>query len=277
MSLRWSTLIAVVCVVSLASPTVFGAPIVGTFNSARASTANFLMGNYTHQAQASFATNFPNVSIETTQTLTSQFLSGINTLVIGSPSTETTGIVPLSSSEQTALYNFVLGGGNAFLIADGYSPYTAAANSFVKPFGMTIADDGLTGVLYATPTTQSSPVINGPFGDVTSIPLYGAGIITNLGSHATDLANMNALNKPVYAEIPAHALGPTSGRVLIITNAAFMMDSTAGGFFPQDPQTFLNAMNYVLTPEPSAMALASVAVAIVAASRLRRQCRREAT
>ncbi|HEY4309461.1 MAG TPA: hypothetical protein VGN12_08420 [Pirellulales bacterium] len=243
--------------------------IVGTFNSLRSTTANFLMGDYTHEAQAAFDTNFPNATIESTSTLTTQFLSGINTLVIGSPSTESTGITPLSTSEQSALLNFVLAGGNAFLIADGYIPYTAAAESFVKPFGMTIVDDGLSGVLYATPTTQSNPVINGPFGDVTTIPLYGAGIITNLGPYATTLATMNALNKPVLAEIPAHALGPTSGRVLIVTNAAFMMDDAAGGFFSQDPQLFLNAMNYALTPEPTSLALATVALAGFAVAGMR--------
>ena len=270
----WSTT-AACCALFLALSPARANLVVGTFDSTRATTANILTGLYTHEAVASLTSHFPGTTFATAPTLTPQFLSGINILLIASPMTDSTEITPLSSSEQTAMLNFVKAGGSAFLVADGYSPFIPADTSMVSPFGMSIVDDGLTGVLNATPTTQSHPVINGPFGDTTSILLYGAGVFTSLGPYATDLANMDALHMPVLAAIPSHALSPTSGRVVIISDSQAFIDDTAGGFFPQQQALFLNTINYLATPEPSGLALAGIAGALVAlaagAPRIRRR------
>ena len=234
--------------------------VLGAFDSTRATTANFVSGIYTTEALASFQAHFPSASIVVAPTLTPQFLSGVNTLILGSPMTDGTEITPLSASEQTALFNFVNSGGNAFLVADGWSPYEPADNSMIAPFGMSMEDDGLLGLLNATPTTQASPIINGPFGDTTSFTLYGAGVITNLGPYAIPLANEDLLQLPVLAVIPRHAISPTSGSVVIVTDSQFMIDDTQGGFFPQQQALFLNAMNYVSTPEPGSATLTSIAL-----------------
>jgi len=240
--------------------TVFAHPVVGTFDSSRATTANFLTGLFTGEARASFNAHFPGATFATSPTLTPGFLSGIDVLVIGSPKTDTVGINPLSVAEQTALLSFVQAGGNAFLVADGFSAFIPAAQSMVQPFGMTIVDDGLSGVLAATPTTHAHPVINGPFGDIASILLLGAGVFTSLGPGAT-LATMDISHLPVLAAIEQHALGPTSGRVVIISDASFLVDDTLGGFFPQSQTLFLNTMSYLGVPEPSGLALAGIASA----------------
>jgi hypothetical protein len=248
--------------------------VIGTFDSTRATTANVLTGNYTHEAIASLTSHFPGTTFATAPMLTPQFLSGINILLIASPMTDSTEITPLSSSEQTAMLNFVKAGGSAFIIAEGYSPFIPTDTSMVSPFGMSIVDDGLTGILTATPTTQSHPVINGPFGDTTTIPLYGAGVFPLLGPYATSLAYEDATHKSVLAAIPSGALSPTSGRVVIISDSNVFIDDTQGGFFPQGQPLFLNTINYLATPEPSAIVLAGVGGAIVALGSIVRRRKR---
>jgi hypothetical protein len=211
---------------------------------------------------ASLNSAFPGTTFATAPTLTPQFLDQIDVLLIGSPKTDAIGITPLSAGEQTALFNFVSGGGRAFLVADGFSPFIPAAQSMLQPFGMTIVDDGLSGVLNATPTAPAHPVISGPYGTTTSIQVFGSGVLTALGP-ASGLANMDALNQPVLAAIAEHALSPTSGRVVIIADASFLVDDVLGGFYPQSQALFLNTMNYLFVPEPSGGVLAAAACGIV--------------
>lgn len=244
---------------SLAASPVQASLVLGVFDSTRATTANLATGNFTSQLNASLTAHFPGVSYAATPTLTPQFLAGVNILVIAPDKTDTVGITPLSASEQSALLNYVLAGGNAFLVVDGFSPFIPAAQSMVSPFGMTIVDDGLTGVLGVTPTTQAHPVINGPFGDTTSFSVFGAGLFTSLGPHAVSLATMNATGLPVLAVIGPHALGPNSGRVVLITDSSLFVDSTLGGFFPQSETLFLNTIQYLAVPEPSSVGLAIAA------------------
>jgi hypothetical protein len=152
----------------------------------------------------------------------------------------------------------VQGGGRAFLVADGFSPFIPAAQSMVQPFGMTIVDDGLTGTLNATPTAPAHPVINGPFGSTSSIMVLGSGIFTSLGS-AAGLANIDALGQPVLAAIPEDALSPGSGRVVIIADASFLVDDALFGFFSQHETLFLNTLDYLGVPEPSGGIMAAMA------------------
>ena len=141
--------------------------VIGTFGAPRVTDADLSLssGTVASDAHNALVANFPEATFVTSPTLTPSFLSGINVLMITSAMSSTEPLSPLSSSEETALFNFVKGGGNAFLIMEGFSPFISAVNSIVNPFGMTIVDDGLTGVLQVTPVGPSNPIINGPFGD----------------------------------------------------------------------------------------------------------------
>ncbi len=235
---------------------------LGTFDTTRSSTANVL-GPIASDLIAALNTNFPGTTYVTAPTLTPAFLDTVDVLLISSADTilgdpVVSGITPLSAAEQTALSNFVQGGGRALLVVDGYSPYLAAAQSILDPFGMTIADDGLTGTVFASPTTTAHPVINGPFGETTSIPMFGAGVFTDLGPYATSLATMDATDQPVLAAIENGFLGPGSGRVVLMADAHAFVNDDHGGYFTQGETLFLNTIEYLTVPEPEGGTLATL-------------------
>ena len=254
--------------------------VLGTFDETRASTANVL-GPLATDAIASLNANFPGNTFVTGPTLTAEFLAGVDVLLITSvdttpDETPTLGITPLSGGEQTALFDFVQAGGRAFLLVDGFAPYLAAGQSMLDPFGMTIVDDGLTGLLNVTPTTNTHPVINGPFGETTSISMVGAGLFTDLGPFATSLATMDATGLPVLAAIENDALGAGSGRVVLMTDTTAFINDDLGGFFSEGETLFLNTIEYLRVPEPSGQSLAALGaggVGLAVASGLRRRRR----
>ncbi|HEY4311258.1 MAG TPA: PEP-CTERM sorting domain-containing protein [Pirellulales bacterium] len=246
--------------------------VIGTWNSTRAGIANIPTGEFSTQAVASLETNFPGMSFKTTTTLTPQFFQGVNMLFIDTAQTDSVPITPLSSSEQSALLNFVKGGGSAFLLTEGYAPFVQASQSVLAPFGITIADDNLDGLMAGNPVNEPNPIFDGPYGSTASILLYGAGDYPNLGPHATSLAD-NAINGlPVMAVIPPHALSPTSGAVVMVADSTSFIDVAAGGAFTEFEPLFLNTVTYLTTPEPGSLALALLggAVLVGVAGRRRR-------
>jgi hypothetical protein len=257
------------CALTVARPALAGI-VVGTFNSTRASLANLANGPGATQIRASLAANFPGSSFATSATLTSSFLNDIDVLMITSADTDSNPITPLSSVEQAALLNYVKAGGTAFLMAEGYSPFITAAQSMIAPFGMTIVDDGLSGLLLGHPTNLSHPVFDGPFGDTPIMGVLGAGIFTNLGPYAHTIATMDANGKPIVAAIESHAIGPNSGRVVMITDASLFADNDDGGFFSEHQTLFLNTMHF-LVPEPSGFLLGGVGLFAVGWLARRRQ------
>lgn len=250
--------------------------VLGAFDSTRSSTANPVTGLFSSDAIAALNASFPGITYAAAPTLTPGFLAGVDVLILTPNDTDTLPITPLSAGEQTALFDFIQAGGRAFLIADGFSPFVVSAQSMVAPFGVTIVDDGLSGPLNATPTTHAHPVINGPFGDTSSIPMLGAGVFTNLGPHATSLATLDALGLPALAAIEAHTLGPNSGRVVLISDVSLFADDNLGGYFSQSQTLFLNAIDFLRVPEPGSRTLATLGaggIGLVVALRSRRRPR----
>lgn len=241
--------------------------VVGTFDASRAGLTNVATGPAATQMRASLAANFPDASFATAPTLTGGFLSGVDVLVL-TPFNGGTGITPLSAAEQTAMLNFVMNGGRALLLADGLQ--LSAAQSLITPFGMTIADDNLSGLQLCTPTAPSHPVISGPFGTTTVFGNLGGGILTNLGPYSTTLGTMDANGQPVLAAIEAGAISPGSGRVLIYGDATLFADPIADGFFSYSETLFLNSFEY-LVPEPSTFALAAFGIVALGAAGFRRR------
>lgn len=124
--------------------------------------------------QSLILSEFPGSTFSSTATLTSAYLSTISDLVISVGFTNSSGITPLSAAEQTALFNFVLGGGTALLFTDNDS-FNASApavnSSFLTPFGLT-ATGTLSGFQSSTLSTALIPwllVRREPQPDLTQI------------------------------------------------------------------------------------------------------------
>ncbi|REK12956.1 MAG: hypothetical protein DWQ37_10030 [Planctomycetota bacterium] len=248
---------------------------MGVFDTSRASTTNIASGTVNEEARQAFLTNFAGAAYATSPTLTPEFLNGVDMVAVCSTDTEDAGISPLSASEQTALFEFVQGGGTAFLIAEGFTPHLAAAQSIVAPFGVTIEDDGMSDILVAAPTNPAHPIFDGPFGVAPPIPILGTGIFTDLGPYATPLARLQIGRQPALAVIEAGVIAPGSGRVVIIGDGSPFVDTADGGFSRYTETMLLNTLAYLApVPEPSGRVLGGMAVAGLVAVVRTRRCRR---
>ena len=206
--------------------------------------------------------NFPGSTISSTSTLTPAFLSGVDVLFLISAQADGVGITPLSAAEKSAVYNFVLGGGGAIMMAEDYTDHPSA-QSLVDPFGVTIADDGVSGLQSCT--TPSHPIFDGPFGTQPFYVVYGSGAFTNLGPYATSVSQEQSTSLPVIASLESGVLGPGSGRVLMFGDVSAFADPIVdGGYFPQGEKLFLNSIAFVAAPEPTSIALAGVGLLAVA-------------
>ena len=241
---------------------------VGSFDAARAGFANLADGLFTSQLRASLYANFPGATIATTPTLTPAFLSSVDVMIVASANSGG-GITPLSAAEQLALFNHVQGGGTAVILADEYVDHTSA-QSLLTPFGITMADDLETGLQYGTILNPSHPIFDGPFGVQSEFAVLGAGIFTDLGPYATSLSTMNSTGFPILAAIEAGAIGPGSGRVIVMADATPFADPIADGYFSEAEVLFLNTIAY-LVPEPSSVALAGAGLLAVVVVAWRRQ------
>ncbi len=237
--------------------------ILGTFGAPRVTDASIATGSMTSMLRNSLYSNFPGSTIVTSPTLTPAFLSGIDVLAIASDKTPYGGITPLSASEQSALVDYVLNGGSALLIAEGIPNFAAAAQSMISPFGLTMADDGLSGYTAALPVDPNHPIFSGPFGVQNYVEFLAGVVFPDLGPYATALANLPQTGQTAVAIIERHAMGPHSGAVVIVGDANFLENSEYfGGLFPVHEHFYLNTLAYLAAvPEPSTWALALVGLA----------------
>jgi len=236
-------------------------PIIGTFDGTRATTANVALGFFSLQARAQLAANVPGYSFALDLFLTDDFLSSIDMLLITSSKDSFSGIQPLSVNEQQSLFRFVQNGGSAFLIADARR--AAAAQSMVAPFGMTMTSTTSNVIGNALPTDPTHPVLDGPFGTTTAIPIWGSSAFANLGPYAHSLANQTATGLSYMAVIEEHALGPHSGRVVFLSETKNVEDGGSGLGLAENQVLFNNSVHFLLVPEPSGVVLAVIALALV--------------
>jgi hypothetical protein len=241
-----------------------GGLVVGAFDASRAGDANITAGIYSVDCMSALTTNFPGTTFATSPTLTPEFLSGVDILILHPAKSDVAAITPLSGSEQTALVNFVKAGGRALLLAEGEDPFIPVAQTFMSPFGVTLVDDGLKGLRLSDSVAPTHPVMNGPFGEVDQVLNYGIGVFSDLGPYASPLAVLETNGSVVYAAIEAGALGPNSGRVVLMGDSTPFFDQDNGGFFGEGPHEdlFLNTIDYLATPEPSTLTLLGAAGAM---------------
>jgi hypothetical protein len=230
-------------IISLAM-TVKGGIVIGCFDTNRASVFSPSEGSAMAVFRANIASNFPSATFESTNLLTTNFLSSINLLVVTAIYGNSTGITPLSAAEQGALTNFVQAGGAALLFADNDLQFQPASQSIVQPFGLDCTGN-LPGSVMATITNLNYPVTDGPFGSVSNYTVASyPGWFDALGPYATGIATLNPNGEVSLAAIAPGLLGGKSGGVV------FFSDSTIndGSFTNTLPTLVDNAIDFALTP-----------------------------
>jgi hypothetical protein len=192
--------------------------VIGGFDAARGGILSVEFGSLTGNFRAHVAATFPGTTYLSTGTLTDEFLSSIDVLVISAVKGDTTPITLLSAAEQTALVNFVIAGGSALILTDNDFQFEPASDSLVSPFGLD-ADGAIVGATSAT-VTASHPVTAGPFGTLTTID-YAVypGWYPTLGPNAIALARLVPNNQVSLAVINRGTLAPGSGAVVFFADA----------------------------------------------------------
>lgn len=234
--------------------------VIGSLDSTRAGDANMVDGAFTDELRSSLLAHFAGVSILATPTLTDEFFASIDVLVTSNAANPNSGITPpLSAAEQTALLDFIAGGGKALLLADGFFPFTA--QNLVETFSMTIQENGSGIETWTVTDPLAHPASNGPFGVVPTVWALGYGFFTDLGPHAQSLATDDVNHQPVLTVIPSDTIAPGSGRVLITGDATIFADAEISGLFSVNETLFLNSMSFLFVPEPPTVLLTCISCA----------------
>jgi hypothetical protein len=215
----------------------------------------------------------PGAVLTSTGILTPAYLSTLDSLFLGAAADTDLVVSPLSPAEQTALFNFVVGGGTVAIVVEnsavGIGDGDASFESFLDPFGLDVA--GRSNATNATVTNLGHPVTNGPYGAISQFATNFSGWFDNLGPYAQSLAVDDESGLPVLAVIEAGAIAPTSGRVW------FMADGH-GVVVPSILNATVlleNSVDYLLPiPEPSSVIHAWPLLLLSVRYCLRRRARR---
>ena len=196
---------------------------------------------------------YPGTTFSFSNTLTPSFLAGVNAVILGVATTETSAITPLTSSEQTALQNFILNGGTALIFTDNdtFDPNAPAVNaSFLTPFGLSAT--GTLAGLVDTPILNPSGPLTGPFIPANEFTTNEPGWFNYTGA-GTVLAQFSP-TEPAIDYFAPGTLGPRSG------TAVFFSDSDAMVFGDALSRSNLNLiLNTLATvPEPSTWSMMAV-------------------
>ena len=245
-----------------------GGIVVGSWDTTRGGGGSVASGSLYTDLHNDILSTFPGSSFVSMSTLSAANLAGVQVLIIGSATGNTTDTTALSSSEQSALLTFVQNGGSAIISVDNDTfaggGTSAVNNSYISPFGLHVTGTGFGGQL-ATVTNTSSPVTNGPFGLVSSIQTSFPGWFDNLGSNAHSLATLNFNSQPMLAVINPGALGLGSGGVVIYSDTIL----ADGLYNAADNQTLarnsLAFLSSTSVPEPSSLVLAGVSILVAGA------------
>ena len=267
-SLRWTILLTfVVC--ALQSP--LGAAVIGSFDNARGGVGSIEFGSDSGDFRAHVSATFPSISFSSTNTLTDSYLNSVDVLVLGVVAGPTTPISPLSASEQTALLNFVTGGGSALLFTDNAFQFELAGDSLVGPFGL---DAG--GAIGASPDASviaTHPVTDGPFGTVSTIETLFPGWFPSLGPNATELAQLDSNGEAFAAVIAPNTLAPGSGSVVLYSDVLYVDAVYNLGTNVEliDNSLEFAGLNASPIPEPTTMAIWGLGVLGMASYEWRRR------
>jgi hypothetical protein len=251
--------------------------VVGGWTAARSGDANLLDGPLSFGLREILQFQFPQVTIAGTDTLTDEFLAGVDLLLLTSAFEVDDAIAPLTAAEQAAMLNYVLAGGALAIATEGeYDFGMPAANaSLLEPFGMRA-----TGLVNPTPITEADwaifsdplahPISNGPYGVVTHFSTGFAGWFDDLGPYATSQATLAVNGQPAAAVIERGALGPGSGPVWLISDGSPFVLPIISLHVP----LVRNALVF-LVPEPSCLALVTAGLVCLLLGPMARRSKRK--
>ncbi len=241
--------IAILAHASLSAGIVFGG-----FDASRGGSLSFDGGGVTG-AQASLQTAFPGATFVTANQITPAFLSGVDVVILGAGTANNAAIVPLSTTEQDALKNFVLGGGGAILFTDNDTFAGAASqpanDSLANPFGFVTTGtlNNAQGMTMNTP--GADPISGGPFGTVSATVSYWPGWFSTLPASAVEVASLDANGNAALCYLPKGSMSVGSGGLVIFSDGTLMADGYAA---TSDYILLDNSVAYVI-PESTGFAL----------------------
>ena len=245
---------------------------VGGFDSTRGGFESLAPGEDSTLAN-DIAAAFPGTTFSFSNTLTPSFLNGLNVVILGVATTDSSAITPLTSSEQTALQNFVLDGGTALIFTDNstFDPNAPAANaSLLTPFGLT-ATGTLVGGVNAPILNPSGP-LTGPFTPVTEFATNFPGYFNGTGA-GTVLAQFAPGEAAIDYFAPG-TLGPHSGAAVFFSDSDAMVAGDA--LTTTNLNLILNAFatnQLTPVPEPSTWSMIAVGGAALLGIMLRKKQR----
>lgn len=233
---------------------------VGGWDLSRGGQYSVAEGSKVATIRNSLLALFPGTSLTGSPTLTPEYLSTLDAIILTSASSDFSAVSPLSLAEQSALRNFVLSGHRALILGER-SDFSAATNAtLVDPFALHISGTAM-GHLPASPVNPlSNPIMNGHFGVVGSLNTINPGWFDTPLSGAQDLAHLNFNNQPILALIETGALGPGSGSVIV---------SADSDLYTQNLLLVVNTFSYlVAVPEPDTWVLATMAISTLVGLRV---------
>jgi hypothetical protein len=228
------------------------AVVIGGFDTVRAGQGSIPQGSLFTAVRASITDAYPDSTFVGAALLTSEFLSGIDVLLLNMTTGCCSTTTPLSADEQEALRTWIDNGGSAaiYLDNDSYAGAgTDAVNeSVLDPFSLDITG---TGSGWPQPTTMVNPrrslVSNGPFGLVTSWSVGWSGWFDTAPREATVLANVNQSGLPGLVVFERHTLAACSGIVVLYSDSTALVDGFYGPGTPNET-LLLNTIAYVTQP-----------------------------
>jgi hypothetical protein len=183
------------------------------WDAARGGTYALPAGSGAADARNALLTAYPDADLLAVNALSDSSLGAVDVLVLSTVASDSSGIAVLSTDEQDALADFVIGGGCAILFPDnsGFAGGgTDALNeSLIDPFGLDITGN-ISGT-NAWSTTGSSPVIDG----VGQIIGNYSGWFDGTPDFNT-LATLDANSQPGLLEKPPAG---GAGRVVVFSDA----------------------------------------------------------
>jgi hypothetical protein len=242
----------------------FGGPLFVSFDETRSADksnvgeawitgpgCSFSLGDAYSDARSSISSHFPASSFVAVPELTSEALSGKDVFVSGLLAQ----YQDLQSSEQSALFDFVAGGGAAVIFGE-LDTFLDASNSLVDPFAVSFAGELWSPMVTATITDATHPIASGPFGTVETFTERYVTSVADLGAHASVVAT-NPLGDTLVV-IPRGALGPQSGPVVIFSDLSlFLGPPTDTPLFEENETLFLNTVSWAV-PEPATLLLVAL-------------------
>lgn len=229
--------------------------VIGCFDTNRAGIFSPSQGSQETVFRSNIFTVFPGAAFQSTNTLTTNFLSAVNLLILTVAYGNTQGVAPLTAAEQSAVTNYVAQGGPALIFTDNDIQFESASESMVQPFGLD-STGYIAGSVNATVTNLTHPVANGPFGIISNYTVFSyPGWYDVVPTNAAAIAILNQNSQVSIAAMAPGAFSHGSGGIVFFSDSTIDNASFDGNLVPLVD----NAIDYVLPPAEQSLPTLSIA------------------